>query len=185
MYRMGSMGTGIRFFREELCKYPEKDFVFSRIFLPEVYYTLRVLSVELCSSQNSPIFALGMCYGKPRTYSEVMSMLGARIAALRKTAGWSQMELAQRLRISPSAVGMYEQGRREPSADTLVALARVLGVSVDYLLTGTPEKQEASDLEDMLRDRITSADRRQDQRPCRSFSRQELAVLFAAMLMEP
>lgn len=112
-------------------------------------------------------------------------MLGARIAALRKAAGWSQMELAGRLQISPSAVGMYEQGRREPSADTLVALARALGVSVDYLLTGAPEEQEAAFLEDMLRDRITSADRRQDQRPCRPFSRQELAVLFAAMLMEP
>ena len=113
-----------------------------------------------------------------------MVMLGARIAALRRQAGWNQAELAQRLRISPSAVGMYEQGRREPSADTLVEMARVLGVSVDYLLTGAPRPQETESLETMLRDRITSADRRQEQRTDRPFSRQELAVLFAAMLME-
>ena len=112
-------------------------------------------------------------------------MLGARIAALRKQAGWNQSELASRLQISPSAVGMYEQGRREPSADTLVAMARVLGVSVDYLLTGAPEYQETDALDAMLRDRITSADRRMEQRVNRPFSRQELAVLFAAMLMEP
>ncbi len=112
-------------------------------------------------------------------------MLGARIAALRKAAGWNQAELASRLQISPSAVGMYEQGRREPSADTLVAMARVLGVSVDYLLTGTPREQETAALDTLLQDRITSADRRLEQRTSRPFSRQELAVLFAAMLMEP
>ena len=44
-------------------------------------------------------------------------MLGARIAALRRDAGWSQAELGKRLQVSASAVGMYEQGRREPSAE--------------------------------------------------------------------
>ena len=112
-------------------------------------------------------------------------MLGARIAALRKSAGWNQAELARRLQISPSAVGMYEQGRREPSGELLVSISRVLGVSVDYLLTGSPAEAEAAALDTMLRDRITSADRRLEKRPNRPFSRQELAVLFAAMLMEP
>lgn len=111
-------------------------------------------------------------------------MLGARIAALRRAAGWNQAELAQRLGISPSAVGMYEQGRREPSADMLVRLSRVLGVSVDYLLTGQPAAEESGKLADLIRERITSADRRLEQRTDRPFSRQELAVLFAAMLME-
>lgn len=63
-------------------------------------------------------------------------MLGTRIASLRGRLGWSQAELARRLNISPSAVGMYEQGRREPSVDMLVALSRTLGVSMDFLLTG-------------------------------------------------
>ena len=67
-------------------------------------------------------------------------MLGARIAALRREAGLNQAELAQRLQISPSAVGMYEQGRREPSADTLVAMAQLFGVSVDYLMSRTNSK---------------------------------------------
>ena len=43
-------------------------------------------------------------------------MLGARIAALRRQAGMNQGELAKKLGISPSAVGMYEQGRREPNS---------------------------------------------------------------------
>ena len=111
-------------------------------------------------------------------------MLGARIAALRREAGLNQAELAQRLRISPSAVGMYEQGRREPSADTLVAMAQLFGVSTDYLLTGQAAEKDQNTLETMLINRITSADRHMTQRTERPFSRQELAVLFAAMLME-
>ena len=111
--------------------------------------------------------------------------MGARIAALRRDAGLSQAELAGRLQISPSALGMYEQGRREPSAQMLVALAKVLGVSTDYLLTGLPARNQEEYLSQMLLGRITSADRRLEGRMDRPFSRQELAVLFAAMLMEP
>ena len=112
-------------------------------------------------------------------------MMGARIAALRREAGMSQAQLAQVLQVSPSAVGMYEQGHREPSADTLVELARIFQVSVDYILTGTPAPREEQALEQMLLNRISAADRRMGRRKDRPFSRQELAVLFAAMLMEP
>jgi transcriptional regulator with XRE-family HTH domain len=69
-------------------------------------------------------------------------MIGLRIAALRKRAGMSQRELAGRLGVSASAVGMYEQGRREPSAEKLVRLSQLLEVSVDYLLTGAPVGRE-------------------------------------------
>ena len=113
-------------------------------------------------------------------------MLGPRIAALRRKAGLSQAELAHRLQISPSAMGMYEQSRREPSAQMLISLARELGVSTDYLLTGSPgTRDEAETLTQVLLDRVAAADRQLAQRTDRPFSRQELAVLFAALLMEP
>ena len=111
-------------------------------------------------------------------------MLGTRIAALRREAGLSQAELAQRLQVSPSALGMYEPERREPSMQTLVKLSRELGVTTDYLLTGTPAEKERAELEGMLLGRIRAADQRLEQRRERPFSREELAVLFAAMLME-
>ena len=112
-------------------------------------------------------------------------MIGARIAALRRQAGMNQAELAQVLGISPSAVGMYEQGRREPSAQMMLSIARTFQVSVDYILSGTPAHQETERLNQMLLGRITSADRRLEERKDRPFSREELAVLFAAMLIEP
>ena len=63
-------------------------------------------------------------------------MLSKQIKSLRRRNGWSQTELARRLNISASAVGMYEQGRREPSIEILVALSEEFGVSIDYLITG-------------------------------------------------
>ena len=63
-------------------------------------------------------------------------MLGLRIAILRLTKGWSQVELARRIGVSASAIGMYEQGRRAPSLGLLVRLAEEFGTTTDYLLMG-------------------------------------------------
>ncbi|MCD7754987.1 MAG: helix-turn-helix domain-containing protein [Firmicutes bacterium] len=63
-------------------------------------------------------------------------MIGHKIAQLRRSSGMSQAELASRLHISPSTVGMYEQGRREPSIETLVALSHIFGVTVDAIVSG-------------------------------------------------
>lgn len=68
-------------------------------------------------------------------------MLGVRIAFARHNLGLSQAELARELNISASALGMYEQGRRNPPQDILVALSQKLHVSTDYLLTGNVSTQ--------------------------------------------
>lgn len=113
-------------------------------------------------------------------------MLGPRIAALRRNANMSQAELAEMLKISASAVGMYEQGRREPSLDTVVKLSVVFGVSTDYLLTGAVQtRQEAYRVRSILEESLEFLDVRLDRRQLRPFSRQELMILMAAMLTEP
>lgn len=113
-------------------------------------------------------------------------MFGARVAAMRKAAGLSQAQLARELKISTSAVGMYEQGRREPSLELLANIADYFGVSIDFLVTGKPgNDREHQALSDALLDRVSVTDARLEARRSRPFSRQELAVLFAAMLMEP
>lgn len=63
-------------------------------------------------------------------------MLSARITYLRKSQGMSQSQLASKLSISASAVGMYEQGRRVPDLGTLIAISDLFDVSLDYLITG-------------------------------------------------
>lgn len=113
-------------------------------------------------------------------------MLGPRIAALRHQAGMSQSDLAEKLQVSASAVGMYEQGRREPSLRQIVALAELFQVSTDYLLTG--RIQSASKEENytrLLLSSLSQGEKAMDGRKTRPFTRQELAALMAALLTEP
>ena len=112
--------------------------------------------------------------------------MGLRIAALRRSAGWSQVELAKKLKISPSAVGMYEQGRREPAAQMLAALSDVFGVSIDYLVTGRTEtRQDREQVTETVSCCVAAVEKRLDGRREQPFTRQELVTLFAALLTEP
>ena len=61
-------------------------------------------------------------------------MIGEKLRNLRKNSGITQADLAKQIGLSPSAIGMYEQGRREPDSETLVKLAKKFKVSVDYLV---------------------------------------------------
>ena len=115
----------------------------------------------------------------------MISMLGGRIAAMRRARGISQAQMAKLLQISPSAMGMYEQGRREPSVQIIVDLSRHLSVSTDFLLTGQAATPEEAALLSSLLDRwVEAADRKLNRRPNRPFTKQELASLFSALLAE-
>lgn len=67
--------------------------------------------------------------------------LGKRIAALRREKELKQEELAQMLSVSPQAVSKWENDQNCPDIGLLPELARILGVSVDELLSGRTEKQ--------------------------------------------
>lgn len=77
-------------------------------------------------------------------------LLGARIALLRKQSGLSQRSLAAALKVSPSAVGMYEQERRTPSTEMLVEMARLFDVSTDFLLTGRSRPKDSAVLQKIM-----------------------------------
>ena len=78
-------------------------------------------------------------------------MLSKRIKILRINAGMNQSQLAEKINVAPSTVGMYEQGRRTPSIDMIILIARTFGVSLDYLIMGSeisglPKVKEAAGL---------------------------------------
>lgn len=64
-----------------------------------------------------------------------------RLTKLRRDQRLSQEILADRLGISRSTVGMYEQGHREPDLKSLGLIANYFGVSFDYLLDPDEEEQ--------------------------------------------
>lgn len=82
-------------------------------------------------------------------------MISEKIRRLRLKNHMTQQQLAQALELSPSTVGMYEQGRREPDLTTMRKLCRVFGVSADDLLcTGcTDEPKEIDRIIDRMKTR--------------------------------
>jgi class 3 adenylate cyclase len=63
-----------------------------------------------------------------------LSDLGQRIRARRERLGLKQHDLARALQVSPQAVSKWERGENGPDLAILGTLARVLGVSTDWLL---------------------------------------------------
>ncbi len=63
-------------------------------------------------------------------------MIGTHIKLARKKAGYSLRGLAEALggKVSAQAIGKYERGEMAPSSDVLLALSKVLGVTVAYLM---------------------------------------------------
>lgn len=53
---------------------------------------------------------------------------------LRESKEMTQAELSKALKISPSTVGMWEQGRRQPDCEMLKRIADYFNVTADYLL---------------------------------------------------
>ena len=53
------------------------------------------------------------------------------IRRLREERGWTQLELAYRLGVTPVTIYNWERGRTEPRASQFRQLARLLGVSMD------------------------------------------------------
>lgn len=62
-------------------------------------------------------------------------MLGDKIKTLRKKRNLTQVELAKKLTIAQSTLGMIESNQREGSKKTLKKLADFFDVTVDYLLS--------------------------------------------------
>lgn len=65
--------------------------------------------------------------------------LREKLIVLRDKAGISQMALAHQLDVSRQAVSRWESGDATPSIDKLKALAKVYGVSLDWLCSDADE----------------------------------------------
>jgi len=94
--------------------------------------------------------------------------LGQRIAILRRQKALKQDALAEMLGVSPQAVSKWENDQTCPDISLLPALAKILGVTVDELLSGKrepapaamliPEPQRKDISEMMLRIIVESTD---------------------------
>ena len=58
---------------------------------------------------------------------------GLILQKLRKERGMSQAQLAKRIHKESSIISRYENNLQNPTFETVCALARIFGVSIDYL----------------------------------------------------
>lgn len=94
--------------------------------------------------------------------------IGKRIVHLRESKGWTQREIAMRIKLNVSVMNRIESGERPVKDQELADIARVLDTTSDYLLgiTDNPdqmnentkdEKDIAKRMKEFTRD-LTSSD---------------------------
>lgn len=59
--------------------------------------------------------------------------LGERLKRMRLERGWSQTQLAQKLKIHQKQISGYERGAHVPSTEILIRFAELYDCSLDYL----------------------------------------------------
>lgn len=69
------------------------------------------------------------------------------LKAMRRRAGYTVAQLAERLSVTRATIYFWEQGRCWPSSQELPRIAEILGCTIDELFTDpneehTPEKEE-------------------------------------------
>ena len=93
--------------------------------------------------------------------------LNQRIHSLRIKCGLTQKELSEIIGVSVVSIGGWENGTRKPSAEAVIALAKALNVTTDYLLGRTnernPKKERFQDVDTIAAHRIGNIEQLSDE----------------------
>lgn len=71
---------------------------------------------------------------------------GEKLKNLRKSKNLLQSDIAKKLNVSTSAVGMWEQGRAQPDSWCIKQLANIFEVTADYLLDNDVKEDKNKEL---------------------------------------
>ena len=75
----------------------------------------------------------------------------SRIRKAREDAGYTREKFAELLDVSVSYMAEVERGRTNVSVKTLIKICRILGLSADYVLFGSPRNNDTQLLEKLNR----------------------------------
>jgi transcriptional regulator with XRE-family HTH domain len=95
----------------------------------------------------------------PKHATPASDGFGPRLAALRKTAGYTQQQLADEIGASRRVIAYYEAESEHPPANLLVGLAHALKVSVDELLGLAVKRVREPGLSPRLERRVRQIER--------------------------
>lgn len=77
-------------------------------------------------------------------------IIGRNIARYREVAGLTQATLAEKIGISTAFVSRVERGQKKMKVETLYAIAKVLNVSVDALLSTESSAAQLANINQLL-----------------------------------
>ena len=83
-------------------------------------------------------------------------LLGNTLRDLRNEKNLSQKQLAKRVGVNASTIALYETGDRLPSLQRLIDLSRALGVTTDFLLGLSKQKDYFLDVSGLSPSQIAS-----------------------------
>lgn len=75
-------------------------------------------------------------------------MYGNRIKELRKSYGYTQKQLADKIGVAGSTIGMYEQGRKKPNKKVREKIGYLFCVPVEFIFS--EQEEDESDREEEL-----------------------------------
>lgn len=82
------------------------------------------------------------------------SLLPKRLKQLREEKGYLQKFVADKIGVKSNTLSGYENGTRTPDPDMIIELAKLYGVTTDYLLghSDEPDLTEDEEFEEFVRD---------------------------------
>lgn len=84
--------------------------------------------------------------------------IGDRIRLSRETRGYTATDLALKVGVTPTHMSRLEHGRRYPTMDTLLEIAKALGVKPSYLLDGAEEPNTFAHLPAHLKEFVANSE---------------------------
>ena len=79
-------------------------------------------------------FMKTLCYNSIRHQEAISMTVGEKIQKYRKSLGFSQEELAQKLLVSRQTISQWEKNQTVPTIDNLIRLREIFGTSADEIL---------------------------------------------------
>lgn len=67
-----------------------------------------------------------------------------KLQGLRKSAGMTQLELAEKLMVSRQAISKWETGSAVPDMENMICICDLFGISLDYLVRDRQNQNEKS-----------------------------------------
>ncbi len=84
---------------------------------------------------------------KPKNKLYDTRSTGERIRSKRILLGLTQEELAEQIHRAPKYYSDIERGSCGMSMETMISIAKILDMSLDYMVFGTPTKEEVERVE--------------------------------------